>query len=200
MRLFLEKTQDDSLASLWRVLLSSQCRIGELLALRWENVDTQVGGIVVNETLTRTEVGKWKIGPVKGRKGHRVALDCETMQCLAAERARWVAKWGRQPTERDFVWPAPSGSFRSEGGVRGHFYRLQDRVGVPRLKLHGVRHTGATILLRRNVHPKVVSERLGHSKVSMTLDRYSHVLPDMQGEAASAIGDALSPSAAAHET
>jgi integrase len=65
------------------------------------------------------------------------------------------------------------------------------RIGLPRIRFHDMRHTHATHLLASGVHPKVASERLGHSKVGLTLDTYSHVLPNMQADAAALVDDAL---------
>jgi integrase len=70
--------------------------------------------------------------------------------------------------------------------------RLNQRAGVPQVRFHDLRHTAATLLLGRGVHPKIVSEMLGHSTVAITLDLYSHVTPTMQREAASAMDDLLS--------
>ena len=72
-------------------------------------------------------------------------------------------------------------------------YVFTDAAGLPKLTIHGLRHTHATILLEQGVNPKVVSERLGHASVATTMDIYSHVLPDMQEKAALAIDTALAP-------
>jgi integrase len=76
------------------------------------------------------------------------------------------------------------------------FARVVARTGLRRVSFHGLRHTHATLLLRANVHPKVVSERLGHATVGVTLDTYSHVLPDMQEAAARKLDGVLGPSLA----
>lgn len=75
--------------------------------------------------------------------------------------------------------------------VVAHFHLLLEEAALPRIRFHDLRHTCATLLLGRGVHPKVVSEMLGHTSVSITLDRYSHILPHMQDDAARAIGDVL---------
>jgi integrase len=71
------------------------------------------------------------------------------------------------------------------------FKPLQKQAGLPQMRFHDLRHTCATLLLSRNVNPKIVSEMLGHASVAITLDTYSHVLPNMQSEAAKALEDAL---------
>ena len=72
-----------------------------------------------------------------------------------------------------------------------HFFPLLKRAGLPRVRFHDMRHTAATLLLGRGVNPKIVSEMLGHASISITLDIYSHVLPDMQAQAAAAMDDVL---------
>ena len=71
--------------------------------------------------------------------------------------------------------------------MRHSFYPLLDRAGLPRIRFHDLRHTAATLLLSQNVHPKVVSEMLGHSQIAVTLDLYSHVTPTMQQQATEAL-------------
>lgn len=72
-----------------------------------------------------------------------------------------------------------------------HFARLLGRAGLPKIRFHDLRHTCATLLLSKNVNPKIVSEMLGHANIAITLDTYSHVLPDMQEKAAKALEEAL---------
>jgi integrase len=80
-----------------------------------------------------------------------------------------------------------------DGNVRRAFARLVRGAGLPHIRFHDLRHTAATLMLRAGVHPKVVSERLGHATVSITLDTYSHVLPDLQRDAAQALDRLLGP-------
>lgn len=75
--------------------------------------------------------------------------------------------------------------------VKYRFYALLSRAGLPRIRFHDLRHTAATLLLLQGVNVKVVSELLGHSSVAFTMDRYAHVLPSMQREAAEVMGEAL---------
>ena len=75
--------------------------------------------------------------------------------------------------------------------TRGNFYSLLKRAQLPRIRFHDLRHTAATLLLGRGVNPKIVSEMLGHAIIAITLDIYSHVLPDMQQQAAAAMEAAL---------
>lgn len=94
--------------------------------------------------------------------------------------------------ELDLVFAAAGGKpLHAHNIVRRDFHAVARRVGVPRIRFHDLRHCHATLLLQQGVHPKVVSERLGHSKVGVTLDLYTHVLPGMQEEAARMLEERL---------
>jgi integrase len=95
--------------------------------------------------------------------------------------------------ENGLIFASESGSPLSRRHVTAHRFKpLLKRAGLPRIHFHDLRHTCATLLLSQNVNPKVVSEMLGHASIAITLDTYSHVLPDMQESAAKAMEDALS--------
>ena len=90
-----------------------------------------------------------------------------------------------------FVFAKPDGSPIHPDLISQTFERAVAQLDVPRIRLHDLRHTHATILLQQNVHPKVVSERLGHSSIAFTMTVYQHVMPGMQAEAAATFGDAV---------
>ncbi|HHY38460.1 MAG TPA: site-specific integrase, partial [Clostridia bacterium] len=90
-----------------------------------------------------------------------------------------------------FVCTSPDGKPLDPDWVTHAFKKVIEKLGITPVTFHGLRHTHATLLLTQNVHPKVVSERLGHSTVGMTLDTYSHVIPNMQKEAALKIDQIL---------
>ncbi|MDQ3931623.1 MAG: site-specific integrase, partial [Actinomycetota bacterium] len=124
--------------------------------------------------------------------GRTINLDRRTAASLRVTRVT-------QAQERLAAGPAWSDhglAFTWEDGrglhpdwVSHEFARLVEKAGLPRIRLHDVRHTHATLMLKAGVHPKIVSERLGHSSVAFTLDTYSHVLPGMQAEAAEMFAD-----------
>jgi integrase len=91
----------------------------------------------------------------------------------------------------DLVFSSPDGTPLSPNSVTKDFHNLVKSLGIPGVRLHDLRHTHATLMLRQGVHPKVVSERLGHSSVSITLDTYSHVLPGIQAAAARRFDEGL---------
>jgi integrase len=87
----------------------------------------------------------------------------------------------------DLVFSGPIGGPTDPSWSRQKFYKALDEAGIPRVRFHDLRHTAATLLLLQGVHPKVVSDMLGHSTVGLTLDTYSHLLPAMHQQAAAAM-------------
>lgn len=183
---FLESAKGDPHHVAFHVAAATGLRRGELLGLRWCDIDTAVGELHVVQAVVEV-AHEPRVSPPKTKRSRRlVALDAKTSQLLAQHRAAAVAQ--------DPGLHAHSLVFSTGGGVPIHpalfSYYFQRRVrlsGVPKIRLHDLRHTHATHALRAGIHPKVVSERLGHSTITITLDTYSHVLPSMQREAAEAI-------------
>jgi integrase len=100
------------------------------------------------------------------------------------ERLRAGARW----QDNDYVFPNTIGKLLDPRGLRRRWFdKALERAGLPHIRFHDCRHTAATLLLLQGVHPKVVSELLGHASIAITLDLYSHVLPDMQASATSAM-------------
>lgn len=170
-------------------------RLGEICGLKWDCVDLKNGIITVRRTLSRLN-SKWILKEPKTGKGRQIAIGDDLKDILLLHKKRqdklikenskyqdqgYVLTWeddGR-PYDRDYV----SKNFRMQ---------LKELDCVPRIRFHDLRHTHATILLLNDVPVKVVSERLGHASISITLDIYTHVLPNMQKEAAEKINGILS--------
>jgi integrase len=124
-----------------------------------------------------------------------VALDPATMRVLREWRKRQLEErmaWGPAWIETGRVFTREDGADLHPERVSELFDRLVKRSGLPRLTVHGLRHTHATLALQVGVHPKVVQERLGHSSVAFTLDKYSHAIPAMQEDAAAKIAALIS--------
>jgi len=161
-------------------------RRSELLGLRWCDVDLQAAQLQVIQGVVQVDHER-QITPLKTDRSRRlVALDVRTAQLLGARRA---AAEAARPTFRtdDLVFPADDGGPIRPGTFSYSFERRVELAGLRRIRLHDLRHTHATHALQIGVHPKIVSERLGHSSVMVTLDVYSHVLPSLQREAAEAV-------------
>ena len=182
---------------LWFTFLSTGPRVGELLGLRWRDVDLGRGLLRVVRKLVELRGRLYFEVVAKTAAGQRpVALDEATVAILGVHRDRQQAlrqqlggAWGDQ----DLVFCNQAGGPLYPCNVARRFTALVRRSGLPKLSPHGMRHTHATLLLGEDVHPKLVSERLGHASIGITLNTYSHVLPGMHRKAADAIGRALAP-------
>lgn len=182
----------------WPVLISlaTGMRRGEVLALRWRNVDFDRAEIRVVESLEQTKAGLRFKSPKSG-KSRVVALpsfSVERLRQLKMSRAQELLALGVRLPPEALVCGAthtdPASPRLTTRAFRQHVSRIPD---FPKIRFHDLRHTHATQLLLAGVHPKVAQERLGHSTISTTLDLYSHVTESMQQDAASRLDAALGP-------
>jgi integrase len=175
--------------------LYSGLRLGELRGLRWRDIDLDVGRLSVQQTLQKVPGGGVVARQPKTHRSRRsVSLPSVVVDVLREHRrgqveARLLA--GDAWANGDLVFTDALGRPLSETRLRWAFWRLLREAGLPRIRLHDLRHTMATLMLAAGEHPKVVSERLGHSTVSITLDTYSHVLPGLQAAAAERLAATL---------
>lgn len=170
-------------------------RRGEILGLRWSDIHLDAYTLAVCQSLEHTRVGGLKFKQPKTRRGRRVVvLPTVAVEALRKHRAvqgRIRLQAGSDYKDQDLVCARWDGSPRNPGAVTRAFAKLVVDLGLPKVRFHDLRHSHATQLLREGIHPKVVSERLGHATVGITLDTYSHVTPSMQEEAAKRIDSAL---------
>ena len=175
-------------------------RRGELLGLRWQDVDLDASKLAVRQSLEQTKAGLGFKQP-KTQKGRRVVtlppIAVEALRRHKAEQAKERLLLGPGYQDHGLVLARADGRPLDPAETTRAFARLVRQAGVRAFSLHALRHTHATLLLQENVHPKVVSERLGHATVGITLDTYSHVLPNLQEEAARKIDALLARSASA---
>jgi len=183
LRRFLGVAANHRLHALWVLAAHTGMRRGELLGLRWSDVDLKAGTVSLRRAVV---VAGYRVylSDVKTASGRRtINLDEPTIEALAKHRA----ESGRSADEDGsnlLVFGRPDGSPIHPELVSRTFDRLAARRGLPRIRFHDVRHTHATLLLKAGVPAKVVSERLGHATPGFTLNVYQHVLPGMQAEAA----------------
>jgi len=187
---FLAAAAMDRLYVLFAFALGTGMRPGEYLALPWDHVDLRVGRVRVQRALSRTREGGWHFTEPKTPRSRRTiplppSLTRALIQhrkCQAEER-RLAAS---VQSDSDLVFASENGTPLNEANLRNrHFKPILKAAGLPStIRLHDLRHSCATLLLLAGENPKVVSERLGHAGVSMTLDTDSHVLPTMQEKAA----------------
>lgn len=177
---FLDATADHPLQTLFRVAFFTGARRGELLGLRWGDVDFPSRRVSIRQTLILVK-GRVHFDTPKSHEARTVDLDAETVVILE-DRRRAVAGG-----PEDLVFADEAGAPLRPDTVSVWFRLAVERSGVmPRISLQNARHTHATLLLKAGVPVQVVSQRLGHADVGFTLRVYSHVLPGMQAEAASA--------------
>jgi integrase len=190
LRRFLDHVRDDRLFSAWRLAASTGLRRGELLGLRWQDVDLDAGRVSVRQTLT-TVGNKAAFGePKTARCKRNLALDGVTIGVLRSWRTRQAEeRLGFGPAWQDtgLVFSREDGSLIHPDTFSFWFERQVRAAGVSRIRFHDLRHTHATLALQAGVPAKVVSERLGHATVAFTLDVYSHVIPALQEDAAERI-------------
>ncbi|SHJ82393.1 site-specific integrase [Desulfofundulus thermosubterraneus] len=177
---------------LFVLALSTGMRLGELLGLKWEDVDLEAGFLQVKRTLAdRSAIKKVIFLPPKSQAARRkIPLDAFTVEVLKRHRKKQIEihlKKGPEWQGHGLVFCTDRGRPLYHSEVRSALTRLAHRAKVTPLRFHDIRHTHATFLLRKGIHPKIVAERLGHSSIKITLDTYSHVLPDTQAEAVKAI-------------
>jgi len=184
---FLVSVKDERLFPLWRLLAMTGMRRGEACGLRWDDVDLEHGRLAVRRGLIPHE-GRLITSEPKTARGRRViALDAETVEALKQQAARQLADeelWREAWTDSGYVFTKENGESLHPQTVSRSFEQALVEAKLPRIRLHDLRHTHATLALAAGIHPKVVSERLGHSTVSITLDTYSHAIPALQEEAA----------------
>ena len=192
---FLAAIADVPLAAFWQLALVTGMRRGELLALRWQDVDLDRGTLAVRRTMAEDSQRRWTYGEPKSAAGRRaIAIPAPMVISLKAHRARQNERrllLGAAWDDAGLVFDRGDGAPYNPDGVSEHFRELIARLGLPRIRFHDLRHTAATLMMADGVHPKIVQERLGHSKISMTLDRYSHVTESMQRDAANRLASRL---------
>jgi len=192
-RSFLDAVASDRLYAMWVLFLTTGVRRGELAGLRWGDVELDRATMAI--VRNRVSAGRGKAVSThqpKTRRGRRnVALDVTSVEVLRAHRAAQFEerlRLGPAWVDSGYVFCGIDGAALHPDTITATFKSIIRNLDVPQIRLHDLRHTSATLALKAGIHPKVVSERLGHATVSITLDLYSHVLDGMQAEAAEQIG------------
>ena len=186
----------DRLEALYILAITTGLRQGELLGFKRDDVDPGSGSLQVRRTLTTAKGGPVLSAPKTKGSRRTVKLSQTALEALRSHLERQLGEVDRAGG----LWRENGLIFASEVGkpldrrcvTTYRFKPLLKRARLPQIRFHDLRHTCATVLLSKNVNPKVVSEMLGHSSIAITLDTYSHVLPTMQESAAKAMEDALS--------
>jgi integrase len=177
------------------VLLGVLCglRRGEICGLRWRNVDLDNGQLAVVASASRSG-GKTIEKETKGGRGRLIALPAMAVAELRryrTQQAEQLLKLGIRLTDDHHVFAKEDGTPYWYGALSRRFKRFMQEHQLPQIRLHDLRHSHATHLLQAGVHPKIAQERLGHSSIAITMDTYSHAMPNMQADAAAKLDKML---------
>jgi integrase len=196
VRILFDAAKGDRLAALYVLAVTTGLRQGELLGLKWDDVDLEAGTLQVRRTLTTAKGGPQLTSPKTKGSRRTVKLPQTALEALRSHLERQLGEIDQAGSlwrENGLIFASESGDPLDRRNVTTHQFKpLLKRAGLPQIRFHELRHTCATLLLSKNVNPKIVSEMLGHASIAITLDTYSHVLPNMQDSAAKAMEDALS--------
>jgi integrase len=178
---FLQAAQGHRWEALFYLAVTTGLRQSELLGLFWTDLDWQAGKLYIQRQYYRGQLTEPKrISSrrpiVLGEVAIRKLRERQEIQARERERGHWE--------EQGFIFTSRGGQPASREVLRKTFIRLTKEAGLPKIRFHDLRHTAATLMLTQGVHPKVVSERLGHANIGMTLATYSHVLPSLQEDVA----------------
>jgi integrase len=188
LQAFLQAAAGHRLFPAFWMLAATGMRRSELLGLRWDDVDFKTSRVSVNRGLVA--VG-YELRESRGKTSNSrraIDLDPTTIKVMKAWRDWQRAEQEAAGVESDgWVFTNSDGKPVHPHSISQTFERIANRAGVPRVRLHDVRHTHGTLLIKAGVPVKVVSERLGHGNPAFTIDTYQHVLPGMQAEAARTI-------------
>lgn len=191
----LEAAKGTSYYPLFYTAIYTGLRRSELLGLRWQHVDADMATLSVVETLHQRKGGEYFTKQPKSKKGRRSVAMSPALSIFLrthkAEQEAFCEQIGTRLQPADFVFSHPDGRPIRPGSVTRAFKELSKAVGLNGLRFHDLRHTHATLMLQQGIHPKIVSERLGHSSIGITLDTYSHVLPGLQEAAAKRFEEGL---------
>jgi len=196
VRRFLIAAKGDRYEALYVLAISTGIRLGELLGLRWEDVNFEQAYLVIRGSVQRVENHFTIANPKTSHSRRRIALSRNVATALKEhlvrqEEEKQVFGIGWDSTY-NLVFPNSLGKIMKPSNLsQGYFQRVLKKAGLSHIRFHDLRHTAATLLLGRGVNPKVVSEMLGHSQISITLDVYSHITPHMQEGAALVMDNVL---------
>ena len=181
---FFQEARDSGVYELYYLDLATGLRRGELLGLKWTDVDFEYGAVMVQRAISRQN-GKVVEAPLKTKNAYRtLPLSADAIDVLKMQKC----KIGNS----EWVFPSPTGGPMSPDSVLHMLQRVLKRAGLPRIRFHDLRHTFATMALQNGVDVKTVSSMLGHYSAGFTLDTYAHVTTDAQLKAAQTMGNILS--------
>ncbi|MDC0763515.1 tyrosine-type recombinase/integrase [Brevibacillus sp. AG] len=190
---FLEKTRYAS--RYWIAVylaVMTGMRQGEILGLRWSDIDFENRNLTIQQTVNRHR--EIKDGAKTKKSVRSVALSPETIEVLKEHRKLIVqerVELGPEYQNNDLVVCTQFGGPTTQRAIQKVWPSFLKKTGAPKITFHDLRHTHASLLIKQGVHIKVISERLGHSSITITMDKYGHLMPNMQAEAADGLDSLL---------
>lgn len=179
---FLREAKESGVYELYYIALATGLRRGELLGLKWKDIDLNSGIIRVQRQVARID-GEVVEAPLKTKNSYRnIPISGDAVEILNAQKKKAAG---------EYVFPSPSGGPISPDSVGNMLHRVLKRAGLPKVRFHDLRHTFATLALQNGIDIKTVSSMLGHYSAGFTLDTYTHVTTPAQMEAANIMGNVL---------
>jgi integrase len=179
VRRLLEAVRGDRDEALYLTAIATGLRQGELLGLRWTDVDLIGGTVTVRHALQRVDGSLQLVETKTARSRRTVPLPAVALDALRAHRNAQDGPMGSL-----YVFSTAKGTPLDGTNVTKRLQAILAEAGLPRVTFHALRHTAASLLLAQGVHPRVVMEQLGHSQISLTMNTYSHVIPALERDAA----------------
>lgn len=192
---FLDYVKNDPLYPLYLTLFSTGMRKGEVLGLRWSDVDLDAGIIHVAQIAQAVHKQGTLLSEPKTDKLRRsIGLPVAVVEALKVHRARQARYHDFEGfKDQDLVFCTKRGTPFGSRNILTYFHAALEKAGLPKVSMHSMRHLHATLLLKAGLHPKIVQERLGHSNISQTIDTYSHMVPGMDDKATAEMNKILTP-------
>lgn len=193
-RILLHSVKGNRLEALYSVALTMGLRQGEALGLTWEDVDLRLGYLRIAKQLQRIHGSPKLVEPKTERSRRTLALPpmiARHLQQHFVQQQREKVSAGPRWREHGLVFTTPIGTPLDGTAVTKQFHQVLERAGLPQRRFHDLRHSCATLLLVQGVSPRVVMDLLGHSQIGLTMNTYSHVIPDLSRDAANRIDQLL---------
>ena len=195
--LFVAQASNDRFYALYHLAITTGMRMGELLGLKWEDLDRDQATLHIRRQLTRLQGIGLRLRPPKTKAAfRRIDLGQQSLNVLKEHRERQfqdMVAAGDRWEENNLVFASTKGTFINPSNLRREFKPLLQRAGLPKIRFHDLRHTAASLMLNNSIPLIVVSRRLGHAQPSITLDVYGHLIPSKQQEAAALMDELLTP-------
>ena len=191
---FISATKDDRLGAMWLLFCTTGLRRGEAAGLRWSDVDLEAGVLEVRQARTVVDHRVVTGTPKTASSLRSLGLDGETVRALnrlAVLQKRERGEWGGNLIASELLFIRENGNPVHPATITKMFHRIVKKQGLPKIRLHDVRHSYASAALEAGVPMKIVSDRLGHASIRITSDTYSHVRPDIDQAAAELIAGVI---------